>query len=437
MFRTLARLFSDPDLDNPAAVPNPEAVFATHPEQLNRWLQQMWAGGGMARWPDQILADLALGNSEVVQRLQIPPGLVDGTLQSGIRPPSPVPIPPGFVASPPVALGVDVGPLPWDHLFYAYLMEATGLVEVMREVVRRCLAGETLGALSVDTLVWAYSTEALFFSANPQAPPGGRVSSLRPDPDAERRRAYWRMFGRDLPHLPRSGGEHTWKRDAGPNVNEEFMPLMNELLREVWKGIENARNAVGANPTDPARVAQLCQNVGELLRMRRRSGRTAAEEFSAVNTLSWFHLTIEFDTRVVQDLSATAGSGGNPADRLAVIAGRVGMVVPNVARAAIELANQISPVLWFIEFGFFDDPSNAELLYESVAIPDPVIAEQMGRIVNLWSVVFKEDIKATSVLTRTAAVPAPSASLPAMRPPTTPTGHGVAASNGARPVGIR
>ena len=429
MFRTLARLISDPDLNNPSAVPNADAVFALHPEQLNRWLQQMWAGGGMARWPDQVLTDLALGNSELVERLQIPIGLVDGTLQSGIRPPSPVPIPPGFVESPPVALGVDVVPLPWDHLIYAYLMEGTGVVEVLREVVRLYLHGEKLGAPQVSTLVWAFTTEALFFGPNPLAPPGGRVSFLRPDPDVERRRAYWRMFGRDLPHQPRGGGEHAWKRDVGPNVNDEFMPLMSELLREVWKGIENARNAVGANPTDPSRVAQLCQNIGELLRMRRRGGMISAEEFWDVSLLSWMHLVLESDNSVVQDLRATAGSGGNPADRLAVMAGRVGMVVPSTARAAIDLADRLSPVLWFIELGFFDDPSNAELLFETVAVADPVIAEQMSQIVNLWSVVFKDDIKAASILTRTGP-PLPGAS-PARPAATGSNGSARSQSNGS------
>ncbi|WP_395110163.1 hypothetical protein [Actinomadura sp. SCN-SB] len=435
MFRTLARLISDPELDDLSALPNAEAVFALHPHQLSRWLEQMWAGGGMARWPGQGFQDLALGDDQVVERLQVPAGLVDGTLQSGIRPPSPVPLPPGYVEAPPghSALGVDIVPLPWDHLIYAYLVESTGIVEVLREVVRLYLSGERLGPPQVGTLAWALTTERLFFSGSPLLPAGGAASLLRPDGDVERRRAYWRMFGRDLPHQHRAGGDHLWKRDAGPTINTEFVPLMSELLQQVWRGIENDRNTAGANPTDGTRIAQLCQSLGEVLRMRRRGGMTSAEEFWAVAMLSWFHLSVESDTTVVSDLSARAGSGGNAADRLSAIAGRVGMAVPGIARSLFELADALSPVVWFIELGFFDDLSTAELLYRSRGMPSAVVADQMGRIVNLWQDAFGDPIKSLAVSARSSAVPS---ARPATAPPSS-SGLPVPSANGAGPVGVR
>jgi hypothetical protein len=432
MFRTLARLIADPTLSNPAAVPDANTVFATHPIQLSRWLEEVWAGGGIANWPAFGTQNVALGDPAVVVRLQLPNGLRDNGLRSGVaRPPGGPVIPPVFELPP--ALGVGMV-LPWDHLVYAYLLESTGIVEILAEVLRRFVVGETLDAPSIDTLVWVRATEELFFRDPPLFHIGAPTSQLRPDARTNRRNAYWRMFGTDLPHpLPGAAADaQPWKRDAGAVANTRFLELWTELLRQVWMGIENDRNQVGANPTDANYVAYLCQTLGEMLRLRRRGGMLAREEYSVVTMLSWFHLTVESDTAVVRDLRATAGGVGNPADRLAAIGQRVGIIPPRQARELFELAELASPVLWFIELDQFSTPANAETLFRIFNVANPVVARTMIRIIDLWQSATGERLKdmAVRVSPLTAArAPAQPTRLPAGPVPVQPPA--AAAQNGS------
>jgi len=409
MFRTLARLISAPGLTTaptPAElVRNAGVVFATHPIQLSRWLDEIWANGGIAAWPGTPPGGpgLALGDADIVPRLALPAGLRDDTLRSGIRPTPPFPLPPGFAPAISRALGVDFGPLPWEHLFYGFLVECTGIVDIMAEVVRRYVVGETLPTPNVDTLVWIRNTEELFFRDPPLFHIGGLTSQLRPSAEINRRNAYWRAFGCDLPHPPRSKVDgQPWKRDTGSGANTRFIELWNELLRQVWIGIENDTNQVGANPTDSTYVGYLCQSIGELLRLRRRGGTLAREEYAYVTMLSWFHLTVEFDTALVNTLSAQATGVGNPADRLAGIGNHVGITPPRHARELFELADIVSPVLWFIELDLFTQAPNAELLYRRLGGANPAIPLVMTRIVDLWQSATGEPVKDQAVAVRLA-----------------------------------
>ena len=67
-------------------------------------------------------------------------------------------------------------------------------------MVRRLVIGETLGKLSVESHQWLRTTEELFFRDPPLFSIAGIVSEARPQARVNRRNAYWRMFGFDLPH---------------------------------------------------------------------------------------------------------------------------------------------------------------------------------------------------------------------------------------------
>jgi hypothetical protein len=165
-------------------------------------------------------------------------------------------------------------PLVWDHLIYAYLIESTGVFEVMAEVLRRFVVGETLDTLTKDGLRWVRATEELFFRDPPLFSISGAVSEVRPDDRINRRNCMWRMFGMDLPHPvpPRwataaGAGESAWKADTGSGVNAGFREKWTELLRQVWLGIENARNESGPNATDREYVAFLATALKDMLNM--------------------------------------------------------------------------------------------------------------------------------------------------------------------------
>jgi hypothetical protein len=409
MFRKLSQLI--------AAVTTGELtpadrVFTFHPEQLSRWLDEVWAKGGIAAWgmvTGTVINPAPLPIADVVNMTKLPSGLL-AQLESGVNKPGTAvadyPLPFGYNRP---TLGIQ-NPLLWDHLIYAYLVESTGIIEIMAEVVRRYVTGESLPTPSIATTAWVRGTEDLFFRDPPLFRVGSLTSQLRPDARINRRNAYWRMFGLDLPHPAAGADGQPWKRSAGSASNTRFLEIWNELLRQVWLGIENEKNSSGSNPTDANYIAYLCQSLGEMLRLRRRGGMLSREEFSYVSMMNWLHLTVDDDTSLITDLSATAGSGGNPADRLAVVGRMVGVTPSRQARELFELANLVSPLLWAIELKFFDDVIQAELLFRLHNLGvTPIIAETMNRIIDLWQSATGDRVKDLAVTQRRVQAPVRSA----------------------------
>jgi hypothetical protein len=435
MFRTLARLIHDPASGPNTVEADATNVFLIHPVQLSRWLEQVWFFGGQSQIAWGSLTGLSrdfLGSTDIVGALTMPIQLRDTQLASGISatnnpfptvPPPEPPIP--FSPPPPPGAGLPAG-LPWEHLMYALLIEQTGVLEICAEVVRRYVVGETLEVPTIETEHWLRATEELFFRDPPLFNIAGITSSLRPDLRISRRNAYWRLFGMDLAHpLPPghgapAGSEPPWKRDVGI-FNSRFRSVLVEFLREVWIGIENLKNLVGAKPTDDAYIAELARLLSDMLGMRRRGGQLAREEFVHVTWLSWFHLTLEYNTPLIRDLKAE-GPESDPADRLIKLGQRVGITAPPHAREYFELADLMSPLLRFIELGAFNDPSAAVLLYDVSG----QIGRDANRIIDLWQMATGDRLKDTAV--RTA--PSPSGAHTGGR---VPIGAGLA-SVGATPA---
>ncbi|WP_129337243.1 hypothetical protein [Cellulomonas endophytica] len=383
MFLSLAKLFAD-------AGGTRDQVLLVHPLQLSRWLDEAWGAAALVpELPVGFPSTNApfLGDAAIVGALGLP-----------AQPPPPFLLQPSGIVPPDAGSWASVtGPpdpgvgLFWHHLVYAYLVECTGVVAVFTEVVRRLTAGETLGTLGVDSARWLRTTEELFLRDPPLFSVAGVRSEVRPDPRVNRRNAYWRMFGMDLPHpLPAAGGgdpaQQDWKAHTGLGVNTDFRAKWSELLRQVWLGQENFGNTSGANPTDPSYVAFLCTALKDSMNNRRRGGQLAREEFVHVTALSWFQLTLEADTPIVVDLQARASS---PADRLAMVAQRVGMAPAPRSRELLELAEPVSSVLRAIELGLFDDPVAAGTLFDR----STTLGVEMGDLINLWQSATGERVK--------------------------------------------
>jgi hypothetical protein len=131
--------------------------------------------------------------------------------------------------------------------------------------------------------------------------------------------------------------------------------------------------------------------------------------------LSLCHLTVEFDTPIVQDLQATATS---PAERLAKLGERVGMAPAPRSRELFELAEPMSSLLWGIELGLFNPGAAPESLYLPNALngPPTTLNIEVNRIIDLWQ-------SATGTRIKTASYPAgaPTAIRPPAQPLRTPT----------------
>jgi hypothetical protein len=394
MFRTLARLLNDPTLTLSTA-PRSPLVFQIHPYQLSQWLEATWGWSQAAAsvlgsgFPNE---NPYLGNHHIVAALELPNApdavLTQGFLRSGIPTTYLTPFHPTFthasVPAPGQNLASGVG-LPWEHAAYGLIIESTGIYEILAEVTRRYVVGETLEPPGLATQQWIRATEELFFRDAPLFHIVGTASQFRPDSRVTRRNLYWRMLGMDLPHPYGGANDQPWKRDVGV-ANTRFHELWLEMLRQVWIGYENVTNTSGAKPSDPAYIAELCRYIKDMLIMRRLNGQLAREEFAAVSQLSWFHLTVEIDSPLVVDLRA---QGSNPFERLVKIGERVGMKPSPRSWELFQVADLVSTVLRFIELGFFDTSVTAQTLYTG----NTGLQRDVIRIIDLWEMATGHAIK--------------------------------------------
>jgi hypothetical protein len=304
----------------------------------------------------------------------------------------------------------------WDHLIYAYMIENTRIYEVFRRVLEEYAYGERLGVPSDEGQRWLRTTEQLFYRDNPPFQIYSLASWIRPDIRAVRRNAYHRMFGMDLNHGTDDNRPYPYPRAAAANT--EFYGTFEELLREVWRAIENVRNQVGANQTDVTTIANLARALFDMLRARRQDhvGNLARDELFHVSTMDWLHLTVSFNTPIVHDLKADASSA---AERLQKIGERVGLPAHSRADSYFRLATNMSLILREMELGTFNDPAGgAPALFQT-----GVFQAAMQETITHWSYASGRDVKVRPV-TVTAPQPSPIRPTPSPIVPMPSSGNG-------------
>jgi hypothetical protein len=285
---------------------------------------------------------------------------------------------------PPAVLG------PLHHIVYALCLENTRLVDIMRRVVAEYRGGERLPPATAPTLRWLQATEELFFTSPVPYSVRSLGSALRPDFGAIRRNAYYRILGMDLNHGTEDGSPYQFvKADVS---NRDFSVAFESLLSEVWKGYINRNNNIAANTTDDNAIDELVRRLQEMLNARRQFGNLAREEFDAVATLSWFFLTIAYDTQIVLDLNAQAFG---IADRLRLIGERVGMPPHARSDSYFQLAAPMSVILRAIEQNAVGGAVN---LYNGFLQPF------MLQIITHWSVATGRNLKDLVTVQSTGAV---------------------------------
>jgi hypothetical protein len=394
MFRQLAEkvLTATPGLTPLGAA---DRVLSLHPMELSRYLEQIWL-----RRAAPLLAP---------RGLEVPAGLFQQEGDSNL--------PANFL--PAVSA--------WNNLIYAYMIENTRVYEIFARVLREFLYGEQLGTADEAGERWLRTTEALFYSDSPPFQIYATTSWLRPDARAMRRNAYYRMFGMDLNHGTDDGGPYPYEKARA--ANREFVGVFEELLREVWRGIENVQNTSGADPTDDAAIANLALTLDEMLSTRRENGNLNREELWFTSMMSWFHLTLSFDTPIVTTLGA---QGAAPEERLMKIAIQVGLPAHGRSHSYFEIADPIAAVIRFIETGQFNTPGTAGTLYQGAQL-----REAMDRIIAQWSLATGRDMKARKVSVTPATAPA-APPLPSPRPravPPVPRPGRASVERDGRPIG--
>ena len=288
----------------------------------------------------------------------------------------------------------------WDHTGYAFALENTRVVQIMRRVLHSFRSGEALGVPSVATQRWLDNTETLLFGAPNPVPAWLSTSTIRPDPEAIRRNLYWRLLGMDLAFGTDANTPFTY--DKSEASNQLFVPRFEELLYELWKAIENLRNTSGANAADDDRIYLLAEQIGFMLRTRRQEQLLAREELAAATALGWLELALSMNSPVVVDLRSQATS---PADRLKLIGQRVGLAPHSKANSFFSMARELSVLLRTLEAGYVTGPGLAWLLYLNAppvgapALPPGAapIGEESRRVITEWSAASGRDLKVRKV----------------------------------------
>jgi hypothetical protein len=303
-----------------------------------------------------------------------------------------------------IAAGAACGVL-WDHLIYAYMIENTRIYEIFQRVLQEFLHGEKLGVPgtvpgnpgppspileTAESQRWLRTTEELFYRDPPPFFITTVSSHVRADIRSTRCNAYWRMFGMELNHRTHDNKPYPCVKTEA--ANNGFISTFEELLREVWIGMEHLSNTSGAKPTDDAKIADLAERLYDMLRTRRKAGNLSREEFVFVSMLSWFHLTLEerTDLPIVQDLRAQATS---PEERLFKIAERVGLPAHGLSKHYFDIADSISQILILIETGIFNTRAAAPAFYT----PPGAVEEAMRTVIRHWSIITGREMKARRV----------------------------------------
>ena len=245
------------------------------------------------------------------------------------------------------------------HLFYSYLLENTRLLQIFERVIEKYVHDEDFGIAPQNVYQWILNSEKIFFKDSSSRSSNIR-SLLRISYDANRRNAYYRMFGVDLAFgdiNSQSGGAFTYHKAT--TANQQFIPLFERYLSEIWQGYINARNTSGPNTSDVNNLVELAIQLQELLAARRggrpggglnaySSTNLSMEEFASVFLATWFTFIISDNTPVVQFLNCQSSTIG---ERLIKIGAKVGIPAHTKCQALFEMAGPASNILNLLEAG--------------------------------------------------------------------------------------
>jgi hypothetical protein len=195
------------------------------------------------------------------------------------------------------------------------------------------------------------------------------------------------MFGMDLNHGISDNKPYPYEKPD--TANREFISTFEEFLREVWVAISNANNNSGTNPKDDAAIANLARRLHDMLGTRRTNGNLSQEEFWFVSMMSWFHVSVEFNSPIVVSLRA---EGASEEERLKKIAERVKLPAHGKSYYFFRLADLMSRLLIQIELGTYNSSAATPALYT----PGSPVEADIREIITYWSQATDRNMKEKS-----------------------------------------
>jgi hypothetical protein len=273
----------------------------------------------------------------------------------------------------------------WNHMIFAFCIEATYAYEIFGKVIFEYTSGIRREVPDAEALRFLATTEALFYTQPLPYSVLSLTSELRREIRAVRANDYARMFGLPVNH-PTWNGQPYPKAVTGA-ANLDFVPTLEEFLREVWRGITNANNQSGTNDTDDAAIARLARRLFDMLVTARRYGTLDRHEFVHVAAFSWLYLALLRDWPIIRQLKA---EGSSPYERLRSLAARVSLAPHSRTEQFFALADSLPVLLRVIETGRLNDIGLVPALYR----PGPNrLRELVGSVITNWSIATGRDIK--------------------------------------------
>lgn len=303
---------------------------------------------------------------------------------------------------------------PLYHIAFGYMIENSRIVQIFERLIVLFQTDELMGVADPANLSnqlafqWIINTENLFFKEIPSSSYRNIGSMNRPNSEANRRNAYYRLLGMDLAFGDKTNG--SYRANAS---NTQFVGLFEQLLVEIWQAYTNARNSIGSNSTDYQRMNDLIRELRRILMARRGAGGTinlgqyrfmnlSREEYSSVAMMSWLYFIISYNTSpLVTFLGCQAN---NAAERLIKIGRKVGVEAHKKTQSLFDLAGPLNNVLRQIETGTFEVLNWLRVAIESqvpAAPPavNPANAAQQAAlvdfliIINNWELATGHKIK--------------------------------------------
>jgi hypothetical protein len=312
---------------------------------------------------------------------------------------------PNPVVAPPIFF--DPAFPPPYHIIYAYLIENSRIAQIIQRLIYLYQHDELIGIAGPGVLTnqnafqWINNTENLFFKELPNNSYRNITGHVRPNFEASRRNAYYRLFGMDL-----AFGESdsttglTYPYYKAKAANQQFIILFEQFLSEAWQAYINARNTSGANSTDYQRLIDLVGKIRQMLMSRRGANGTinlgmyrfmnlSKEEYSSFVMMSWFYFIISYDT---SPLVTFLGCQANTAsERLIKIGRKVGIEAHTKSQGLFDMAPAMNTILREIETGTLEMPNWLQRAIESQTpdglLPLVTTPEQAAGLVDLLTII--------------------------------------------------
>ena len=258
------------------------------------------------------------------------------------------------------------------HFIYAYLLENTRILQIFERLIDKYANDEELGIATPNVYQWISNSERLFFKDGTYRSHSIR-SLIRPSFEDNRRNAYFRMFGIDLAFGDINSTASGYYK--AKTANQQFVPLFERYLSEVWQSYINVRNSSGPNTTDVNNLVELATQIRELLKAR-RGGRPGGglnvyagtnlsmEEYASAMIVTWFTFIISADTQLVNFLNCQSSTIG---ERLIKIGNKVGIPAHTKCQALFEMAGAAANIMNLLEIGtYLESTANLQTMLSSL-----------------------------------------------------------------------